>query len=495
MRGLIERRGVFATVLALGLFAMCARNVTDPDFWWHLRTGQLILQNHAAFHADPYSFTRFGQPWINHEWLSDVLIFSLYRMAGWGGLIVGFGAVTAAAFLLVFLRGAKHASTALLATVWAAFAAVPLWGARPQMFSLLLISIFLLILERSDDRPRLLWWLPPLLLLWVNLHAGYIAGLGLLLIFAAGDVLDLICGRAAGKQTAQPCKIRALALAACLVVVPLNPYGWKMFSYPFETLHSSAMQNHIAEWFSPDFHQAQYWPALLLIMGVIAVLPFSSRRLPSRDLLLLLTTMYMGLHSQRHLAIFSLVAAPILTRLVGGSGNEHESAFESLRSERSRSVRPRTFRRGFLNAAIVFALMIFAGLRVRQVIVRQPEAEAAHFPAAAVAFLMTNHPAATLFNDYDWGGYFIWKLYPEYRVYIDGRADLYGDAFMDQFAADYDCRADCGQSSLTAWGIRTVILPPRAPLAAALQASGSWRQAYTDSQAVILTKKLHGKDD
>ena len=83
---------------------MAARSATDPDLWWHLRTGQLIVQNHAVFHADPYSFTRFGQPWVDHEWLSQVLMFGLYRLAGWGGLIAGFAAVVATAFMVVLLR-------------------------------------------------------------------------------------------------------------------------------------------------------------------------------------------------------------------------------------------------------------------------------------------------------------------------------------------------------------------------------------------------------
>ncbi|HLN84240.1 MAG TPA: hypothetical protein VK355_11540, partial [Candidatus Binatia bacterium] len=82
-------------ILALGLFTMAVRPLTDPDVWWHLRTGQLTLQNHSVFHTDPYSFTRFGQPWINHEWLSDVLLFGIYRLAGFGGLIVAFAAVVA----------------------------------------------------------------------------------------------------------------------------------------------------------------------------------------------------------------------------------------------------------------------------------------------------------------------------------------------------------------------------------------------------------------
>ena len=96
MTRLLQTRHVFVGVLALGLFTMAGRGVIDPDVWWHLRTGQLMMQNHALFHTDPYSFTRFGEPWVNHEWLSQILLFNLlYRVSGFGGLIVGFGIVIA----------------------------------------------------------------------------------------------------------------------------------------------------------------------------------------------------------------------------------------------------------------------------------------------------------------------------------------------------------------------------------------------------------------
>ena len=149
MTALLQTRRVFVVILALGLFTMTARGITDPDVWWHLRTGQLISQNHGIFHTDPYSFTRFGQPWINHEWLSEVLMFALYRVAGFGGLIVAFAAVISATLFLVFLRSAGRPYLAALMTLWGAVASAPSWGVRPQMFSLLLASIFLVLLEAS----------------------------------------------------------------------------------------------------------------------------------------------------------------------------------------------------------------------------------------------------------------------------------------------------------------------------------------------------------
>src|SRR6266436_4494054 len=127
MTNLLSTRRVFVVVLALGLFTLAARGIADPDVWWHLRTGQLMLQNHSLFHSDPYSFTRFGQPWVNHEWLSQILLYDVYRAAGFGGLMVASGIVIAATFLLVFARCAGRPYLAALMTLWGAVASVPTW--------------------------------------------------------------------------------------------------------------------------------------------------------------------------------------------------------------------------------------------------------------------------------------------------------------------------------------------------------------------------------
>jgi hypothetical protein len=121
------------------------------------------------------------------------------------------------------------------------------------------------------------------------------------------------------------------------------------------------------------------------------------------------------------------------------------------------------------------------------VVRHQGESEAENFPKAAVAFLAEQQPPGPILNHYNWGGYFIWKLYPRYRVYIDGRADLYGDAFMDQFAATYYLTARW-REELERWQVCTVILPPAAPLVTALKAEPAWKQVYADSQAVVLTR-------
>jgi hypothetical protein len=481
---LLQTRRVFVIIFALGLFTMAARNVTDPDVWWHLRTGQLIVQTHAVFHIDPYSFTRYGQPWVDHEWLSQILIFGIYRLAGWGGLIVGFGAVTAAAFLIVFWRCPGRPYVAGVITLLGAFASAPSWGVRPQMLTLLLASVLLLILERSDQRPKLLWWTPALMLLWVNLHAGYALGIALMTLFLVGDALEVAFGFKG--ETAPTVRFRALALAivACAAIVPLNPYGTAMYAYPLETLRSRAMQSYIGEWFSPDFHQLKYLPTLVMILATVALSAFSPRRLRPREILLLSMTTYAALRSVRHIPIYALIAIPILSAMAVAWLEERGIA-QGLKSK----LTPVTPAKSFLNAVLLAGFLVFLVVRVRYVAHRQTETEARELPAAAVSFITARHLPAPMLNHYNWGGYFIWRLYPEYRVYIDGRADLYGDAFMEDLATTYYLKGDLWRSLFEKWAIRTVVLPPDAPLVTALRASPDWETVYSDNQAVVLTEK------
>jgi len=483
---LLQTRRLFVLILGTGLFVMAARSVTDPDVWWHLRTGQLIIQNHSVFHADPYSFTKFGQTWVDHEWLSQVLIFSLYRMAGWGGLIAGFAGLIAAAYLMVFLRTPGRPYLAGMMTVWGAVASIPCWGVRPQMVTLFLASALLLMLERSYQQPGILWWTPLLLLLWVNLHAGYAIGLAFLGLFLIGDALDAAFGCREGPHAASHFRRLALVLAASVAVIPLNPYGARMYWYPLQTLHSRTMLAYISEWHSPDFHQSRYWPTLVMMLATLVLPAITARRLRPRELLLLSVTMYAELRSVRHIPIYVLVAVPLLGRMI--QAGLEQAGRTSLFAHPS----PLTRTKMLINATLLAGFLIFTGVRLGYVIRHQPTVEAEEFPASAAAFLARTRPPGPMLNHYNWGGYFIWRLYPEYKVFIDGRADVYGDGFLDDFASSYYIRGGSWPTPLQQWGIRTVILPPDAPLVSALQSMPDWKPVFSDSQVVILTRVQPG---
>jgi hypothetical protein len=475
MKELLSTRRVFIAVLFLGILGMAARNVVDPDIWWHLKTGEWITQHRAVPRADPFSYTRAGQPWIAHEWLSELMIYGLYRMAGLGGLIIVFAVIHCAAFFLLYLRCADNRFVSGSITLWGALATATLWGVRPQMISLLLASLWLLILERSERNQTLLWWTLPILTLWVNLHAGFALGLVILSLFLLGELFEKMLAPSFSTSNA---RLRALSgtLFLNLLLVPLNPNGTKMFWYPLATLRSKAMQSSIDEWASPNFHRGDQWPFLLLLLATLVTLAWSRTRVRPRDVLLLSISAFAGLSSVRMTPFFVLVTVPILSRSLGCR----------LGRERS-SIHQRPAGVAVLNGVLVLAVAGFVSLHLAQLIRRQPQAEAAHYPVGAVAYLAAHPLAGPIFNHYDWGGYLIFKLYPVTRVFIDGRADLYGDHLMEQRAASYYLMDDW-QQPLSEWKIRTVIVPADAPLATGLRSAPGWMVSYEDSKSVILSR-------
>ncbi len=463
---------LFLAVLFLGLFAMAARNVTDPDIWWHLKTGEFIATHKSVPHADPFSYTRAGEPWVAHEWLTDLFLYQVQHTAGFGALIVIFAGILTASFYLLYLRCGPAPYVAGIATLFAAWATKPIWGVRPQVLSFLLTSLWLLILERSDRNPKLLWWTAPLTLLWVNLHAGFALGLGLSALFLAAALLERFLGHSAPNP---PWRMTASILVLDVLLVPLNPNGTRLFSYPIETLRSTTMQNYIVEWASPNFHRSEYWPFLLIVLATFATLSVSRIRVRPRDLLVLLVSLYAGLVSIRLMPFFILIAVPII------SGRLCVWPKTTANSRRL----PPAFG-AYLNVAILVAMAVFASAHVASVIQRQPQAEADQFPLRAVSFLQTHPPAGPIFNDYDWGGYLIWKLSPRIPVFIDGRADVYGAQLFHDFADAYQLKGPW-QQILQRWHVETIIVPPDSALATGLHNIPAWIVSYRDSQAIVFS--------
>src|SRR5277367_6387783 len=290
MTFLASRRALFAAILFFGLLAMTARSATDPDLWWHLRTGQLIVETHHVPHTDPFSFTRGGNRWISHEWLSEILLYELWDHAGPGALIIFSSVILTGGFLLLYLRCPGKPQWAAVLTVLGAAASASSWGARPQIFTFTLASLLLWLLVRSEQRPRLLLWIPPLFLLWLNLHAGFALGPALLLLYAIGLMFESAAGTTPWSES-RPIILRVLAITlACFALVPLNPSGAQLYSYPLDTLRSTGMRTLIVEWFSPNFHQWIYLPFFLVILILLAALAYSRSRVNGRTLLPLLFT-------------------------------------------------------------------------------------------------------------------------------------------------------------------------------------------------------------
>ena len=470
-------RVAYAAILFFGLLAMTARHAIDPDLWWHLRTGQWIVENGHIPHADPFSFTRAGQAWVSHEWLTEIIFYELWKHLGAPGLIAFSAIVTAAGFMLLYLRCPGKRYWAAAATVIGALAAAPSFGSRPQMFTFTFASLLLWLIETGERRPRLLLWIPPLFLLWLNLHAGFALGLALLFAYGLGLVLETALGNTPWPQS-RPLLIRiALLFVACLLLVPLNPSGAQLYRYPLDTLRSPGMRSLIAEWFSPDFHQDMYRPLLFVWLSLLIALAYSRARPRGRVMLPLLLTAFAALDAARHVPIFILLAMPVIAAAL-----PQTSSSVSFATHRP----PSRFRPIFVGSLIVLMALLACGKWIT--LARSQEArEAKTFPARAVAAMHTGDFPRNIFVYYDWGGYVIWKLYPQYRVFVDGRADLYGDELLRQFKVTVQLR-NGWKHVLDTWHVDTVLAPPSSALSQALVLEPEWHTAYADSEAILLVR-------
>jgi len=487
----LSREGTFAGILLFGLLAMTARSATDPDLWWHLRTGQWIVETGHVPHSDPFSFTRAGLAWVSHEWLSEVAFYELWKHGGAALLIVFSAIVTTAGFMLLYLRcllygGKKHWAAA--ATVLGALASAPSWGVRPQMFTFTLASLLLFLLESGNkkDRPRLLLWIPPLFLLWLNLHAGFALALALLFAYGVGLIVETAVGSTPWTNT-RPIILRVLLLLlACLALVPLSPAGAQLYRYPFDTLRSSGMRSFIVEWFSPDFHDWLYRPFLLVWLLLLIALASSRSRPKGRVIVPLLLTSLAALDAVRHIPIFILVAIPVIAAaLPVATGSRAASPHVTKNARRGAPIFS-WFQPSF-NLAVVILIAVFALVKWVSLARNQDAREAELFPQKAVAFLRASDQPRRIFVYYDWGGYAIWKLYPEYRVFVDGRADLYGDDLLHQFKTALQLRSGW-RDVLDGWKVEAVLMPPSCALSQALILDPKWHVAFIDSKAIILVR-------
>lgn len=473
----LSPRRTFALILLFGLLAMTARTATDPDLWWHLRTGQWIVETGRVPHIDPFSFTRAGHAWVSHEWLCEVVFYEIWRQLGFGGLIIFSAVITTVGFLLLYFRCGGIPHWAAAATLLGALASAPAWGVRPQMFTFAFTSLLFWLLEGGERQPRMLLAIPPMFLLWLNLHAGFALGPVLMMAYVAGLLVEVAFGTSPWR-VAGPSILRISGLVlVCLALVPLNPSGAQLYRYPFDTLLSSSMRSFIVEWLSADFHQARFTAYLLVWLVLLAVLAGRTIR-PARVLLPLILTAGLSLDAVRHIPIFVLLAVPVITTGLAGIFGPRADTQPSRRAARI----PPVF--------VVVALLLMSGFAVTRwvVLIRGQAAAAAEaFPERAVAVLRARDYGERLFAYYDWGGYAVFKLYPKYRVFVDGRADLYGDDVLHQFETVAQVRAGW-REVVDGWKLQVVLVPLNSALAQAVMLDPGWRLQYRDSQAVLLVR-------
>lgn len=472
--------------LVLGLSAVCllgwfSPEISDSDFWWHLKTGQYIAETHALPVPDPFAYTtalaktaypaepRTRQFNLTHEWLAQVLMYSVYRVGGFAGIVlaragalVGFCAL--AGLAAYWRRGSFGAAVAV------AFAAGSIASTfttdRPYLITLLLLALTLILMELR----RWLWLLPPLFLVWANCHGGYFLGWVVLGAYSAEALVHWL-----QKRPDPGSRQLWLVSAICVLVCGINPNGLRIFQVLLD-YRGSFLQGRLLEWARPSFWPPQAFSILLVAAGVAML--WARRQVRIADWLLFGAFAAAALTAQRNIILVALVAPLFLV-----------------------SYLPWNLRVPVWGEFVVL-LLVAAGLAtgIARGIFFQLRVAEWRYPAGAADFLLANRVTGPMFNTYEYGGYLMWRLWPQQRVFIDGRA-LSESVFMDYARILYNHdESDGGKTAdqlLDQYGVQVIVMNsfeyttgPIYLLAPALAdpKQTTWKLVYHDPQALVFMR-------
>lgn len=460
----------YATALLLAFVAALCAYLTffknlfyDGDTGWHLAAGRHILETGSIPRTDPFSFTSAGQPWHAHEWLAEVVMAAVFNLAGWGGLTLLFAAAGGVTILLIgreLLRRLPIRWT--LCGVFVVCGLLhPLALARPHMLAWPLLAVWLLILLHAREKGRAPSFAAlPLMLLWANLHASYMLGLGIAAFIALEAFLT--------HRRDRPAMVRWGAfLAGALVAACITPHGVQGFIYPFE-VSGMRVVTVIDEWRATNLEDDRLFIGVAVTLWALVGLQW--RRLHPLRILLLAGLTVMALAHARHQMPFAIVASLMVAAVIAGGARE-----PGLRQ----AIPQRTL---WMAAAAAAALIV----AVRAAVPFTMKDNVA-FPVAAISHVPPQLRAQPVLNGYSFGGPLILS---GIRPYIDGRADMYGDDFTLDLVAMMRGDIERFRRADRRWRFGWTILPADVRLVSMLDREPGWRRLYADRWAVVHVRAL-----
>lgn len=498
---------MFVVLAAVALvYSFCAglRTVQDFDLGWQMATGRWILQHHFVPKVDVLSYTMQGQPWT-YPVGAGILFYLAYQLGGFA-LIAWIGAAACVGTVALLLRRNTAAGAAI------AILAVPLIAARTtpraEMFGIVLFAAFLSLLwEDYQTGKARLWWLPLLMLAWVNLHFGFASGLALIAAYIAAEVPEIFFGAERSGVALQKLRRASPWLITTALITLVNPWGWGVYHALLMQQKANAQQQlWISEWAPVPVNWATISRAILLrqtdgaiyLLLAIAVIAGAVALFRGHwaAAILLLGATYPGVHAVRMGAVFACVIVV--------AGGPQWSALLCGVGKRIRAPRVRWAVAG----AVAVCVIAVATLRCFDLVTNRHYYSVADeatfgvglcswFPTGAAEFLAKQEFPAQILNTYAAGGYLTWTLGPDRLVYIDGRDTLYGPAGLARHSELMFSAPDSAswQEQVNRYNINTVVialarydgLPPS--LLRELCSSTTWHPVYLDEKAAVFIRQ------
>lgn len=484
------------TLLLIIISNFTLQPVTEPDFGWHLRAGLDFLGEGGTLpRLDPYSHTMSDWAWIEHAWLTDVVMAAIYLGFGLLGVIGLFGLLTAGAWIVTSRSARCQASCGLVACTLSLWIALPFLGARTQMVTLLGLAVVLLLLERFRDGSRWVpWTIPLLFLLWANLHGGFTAGLLLLGLVATVSMLVRAgCERwpslhdRMDERVLSRSDLRRLVLAtgAAAVVTLLNPYGWKLYGEILDSLSNQYMLEFLQEWQPVSLATRAGRTYMTYLAGLGLAMMLWYRRVEPVRWVIWTAFLIVSLRHLRNVPFFLIVSLPLCAELLE-AGMAQFARWMQLTVQQARL--------GLLGLTLAGGLFLLwlgpdhlhhvaqAGLRPEEYFTETS------YPIEAIQWVRNHRDQVghRLYNDYAHGGFLLWWL-PEEKIFIDGRMPAWriGDRWI---VKDYAAVALTDPPTLTVmdrYAVDWAIVPRNTVLDLAFAQQATWVRAYDDAKVAI----------
>jgi hypothetical protein len=461
------------------------------DFWHHLARGRAMAEQGRLVDQDLFTCTVPGESFQDVNWLTQLAYYGLYQLGGLALVQIANALTVGLTLGLLVLLCRRRCGSLGIAAAVGVFTAFGLWqvlAIRPQTFSLLLFVVLYGILDRAETRPRWLL-LPPLLLaLWTNLHGAFPAGLLLLGCFLLASAWQ--AGRAAGN----PFRDRhTRALGACLAASTLatlvNPYGWGVYLYVGQT-SSRAAARGIVEWLPPRLEMlvGMAWAASVVLLALLSFLArrCRGRRPTAREVLLILCFLPLACRSVRMVAWWLIVFAPMCCAL--------------LAALLPRPAAPPDAGRPSWGAALTFGALAFIAVlsapgleRYNPLLGFAPRERRTEMALEAVHRRLAGRAAdGRVFSRFEWGEYLSWACAPRFRVFMDGRIEIYPDDVWDQYLR-LTAGKEGWQRILDDYGVDYLVLDAdyhaESGLLRQVAQSPGWQQTLTLGEGVVLFER------
>lgn len=499
---------VFIAILAgLSCGALGRILLRDAGIGWHIRNGQLMMFTHTITRTDPFSAGIHGGTWYAWEWLYDIVIAIVHLTLGLNGVVFFTAAIIAATFVLTLHFSVRRGGN-LIITIF--FLLLSLGAssvhflARPHVFSWLLTVLWFELLDSAavshNKRVLNLFALPLVMILWVNLHGGYLLGFVLLAIYLLDALVRFFAAPSQREQTQSWLKRLALVTLLTFAASFVNPFGYHLHVHVYRYLSDRYLMNRISEFLSPDFHiPAQQCFALLLLI-TIAGLASARRGITPARLLVVLFAAYSGLYATRDLPTSSLLITLIIAPLLSHSVLEASADSRMSLWLRHSLSRLYSFGSSMGNLetnftdhfwlVVIFLLGLWAcvyGGRIGSSQFINAYFDEKHLPVEAVEFIAQHKIREPIFSLDYWGGYLIYSLYPEAKVVVDDRHDFYGDQFIKDYL-QVTFVQEGWDKILQQDHVNWVLMPPGSTLANMLRLTSGWKIVHEDSTAVLFQR-------